>query len=101
MKILSLLINDSRLTLKYLNRICYEYLYDFDIYYEKIQCFTIESKIIYLTKENLNDLIHRQIIEKDLEAKIIESIDELNGYVFIKMHRSPKDAYSSKLFFND
>jgi hypothetical protein len=97
-KILSLLTNDSQLSFKYLNRICYECLYDFDIYYEKIQSLTIESRIIYLTKQNLNDLIHRQIIPKDLEEKINEAINELGGYVFFKMHRSPKDAYQSKFF---
>jgi len=97
-KILSLLINDSQLKLSHFNRICYECLYDFDIYYEKIKCFTIESRIINLTKENLNDLINNQIIRKDLEEKIIAAINELGGYVFFKMHRSPKDAYQSKVF---
>jgi hypothetical protein len=97
LKMLSLLINNSQLSFKYLNRICYEYLYNFDIYYEKIQSLTIESRIIYLTKQNLNDLNHQQIIPKDLEEKIIEAINQLGGYVFFKMHRSPKDAYQSKL----
>lgn len=91
-------MNNSQSQIKHLNRICYECFYDFDIYYEKIKSFTIESRIISLTKENLKDLINGEIIQKDFEEKILEAINELGGYVFIKMHRSPKDAYQSKVF---
>ncbi|CAF1059802.1 unnamed protein product [Rotaria sordida] len=98
-KLISLLMNESQPTTKdrlaYLNRICYESLYDFHIYYDKIKSFTIESKIIDLTKQDINDLINKQFIRKDLEEKIIEAIYQLGGYVFIKMHRSPKDAYQN------
>ncbi|CAF2632589.1 unnamed protein product [Rotaria sp. Silwood2] len=98
-KLLSLLINDiqpvNRKRILYLNRICYESLYDFHIYYDKIKLFTIQSNIIDLTKQDIDDLINRQIIRKDLEEKIVESIEELGGYVFIKMQRSPKDAYQN------
>jgi hypothetical protein len=96
MTYLSLLINDSQPQITHFNRICYECLYDFDIYYEEIKSFTIESRIIDLTKEDIYDLINEEIIRKDLEEKIIQTIDELGGYVFFKMHRSPKDAYESK-----
>jgi len=95
-KIISLLINSAQSEIKHLNRICYECLYDFDIYYETIKPFTIESRIILLTKENITDLINGEINDKEFEKKLIETIDELGGYVFIKMHRSPKDAYQSK-----
>ena len=96
-KIVSLLINDIKLS--HLNRICYEYLYDFDIYYDKIRSLTIESRIIPLTKQNLADLINGQIIRGDLEEKILAAIAELGGHVFFKMRRSPKDAYQSKHLF--
>lgn len=98
-KIVCLLMNYSQLKIKYLNRICYECLYDFDIYYDKIKSFTMESRIIYLTKENLDYLMNEEIIDKDFEKKINEIINELGGYVFFKMHRSPKDAYQSKVVF--
>ncbi|CAF3519318.1 unnamed protein product [Rotaria sp. Silwood1] len=100
LKILSLLINDiqpvNKERLLYLNRICYECLYDFYIYYEKIKLFTIESIIIDLTKDDIDHLINQQVIRKSLEEKIVASIEDLGGYVFIKMQRSPKDAYQSK-----
>lgn len=99
-KLLTLLINYSqpptKQTLLHLNRICFECLYDFDVYYEKIKSFTIESKIIHLTKEDLYDLINKQSIRQDLKEEIIEGINQLGGYVFLKMHRSPKDAFQSK-----
>ncbi|CAF3544729.1 unnamed protein product [Rotaria sp. Silwood1] len=99
LKILSLLINDiqpvNKERLLYLNRICYECLYDFYIYYEKIKLFTIESIIIDLTKDDIDHLINQQVIRKSLEEKIVASIEDLGGYVFIKMQRSPKDAYQN------
>ncbi|CAF3069215.1 unnamed protein product [Rotaria socialis] len=99
LKIVSLLMNESQPVTKekilYLNRICYECLYDFDIYYDYIKSCSIESRIIHLTKQDFNDLINRQCIRKDLEHEIVESIEELGGDVFIKMHRSPKDAYQN------
>ncbi len=102
-KILALLINDSqpqhKHTIARFNRMCYECLYDFDIYYEQIKSFTIESRIIDVTDEDINDLINEKVIRKDLEEKIIQAIDELGGYVFFKMHRSPKDAFQSKFIF--
>lgn len=84
--------------LSHFNRIFYEYLYDFDIYYDQIRSLTIESRIISLTKENLADLINEQIIGKDLEEKLLEGIAELGGNVFFKMRRSPKDAFQSSTF---
>ncbi len=100
---MALLINDchpqSKQTIERFNRICYECLYDFDIYYKNIQSFTIESRIIDLTKEDINQLINGKMIRQDLEEKIIEAIEELGGYVFSKMHRSPKDAYESMFYF--
>jgi hypothetical protein len=98
-KILALLINDSqpqrKQTIARFIRMCYECLYDFDVYYENIKSFTIESRILDLTKEDVNDLINRKTFRKDLEEEILQAIDELGGYVFFKMHRSPKDAYQS------
>ncbi|CAF3065436.1 unnamed protein product, partial [Rotaria sp. Silwood2] len=49
--------------------------------------------MVNLTNVDINDLINRENIRKDLEKKIIQMIDELDGNVFVKMHRSPKDAY--------
>lgn len=100
LKLISLLLNESQPVTKEriinLNRICYESLYDFEVYYDKIKSFTIESRIIDLTHEDLNNLIDKKLIRKDLEDKILEAIHQLGGYVFIKMHRSPKDAYDGK-----
>ena len=100
---MALLINDShpqsKQTIARFNRMCYECLYDFDIYYETIQSFTIESRMIDLTKEDINHLINGKIIRQDLEEKIIQAIEQLGGYVFFKMHRSPKDAYESMFPF--
>ena len=98
-KILSLLVNDPQLKLLHYNRLCYECLYDFDIYYERIKSVTIESRIISLTKEDLHNLIDESIIQKDVEERLLGAIAELGGFVFFKMHRSPKDAYQSKAFF--
>lgn len=102
-KIVSLLTNDSqsqsKRTIERFNRMCYECLYDFDIYYKNIQSFTIESRIIDLTKEDVDQLINGKMIRQDLEEKIIEAIEQLGGYVFFKMHRSPKDAYESMFCF--
>ena len=76
-----------------------KFIYDFDIYYEQIKSFTIESRIIYTTDEDIKDLINEKVIRKDLEEKMNQAIDELGGYVFFKMHRSPKDAFQSKIIF--
>ncbi|CAF1167831.1 unnamed protein product [Adineta steineri] len=98
-KILALLIDDaqpdSKQTIARFNRICYECLYDFNIYYEEIKYFTIESRIIDLTKDDVNHLINGEDIRIDLEKEINQTIEELGGYVFFKMHRSPKDAYEN------
>ncbi|CAF3095397.1 unnamed protein product [Rotaria sp. Silwood2] len=51
--------------------------------------------MVNLTNVDINDLINRENIRKDLEKKIIQMIDELDGNVFVKMHRSPKDAYEN------
>ncbi|CAF1026062.1 unnamed protein product [Adineta steineri] len=60
---------------------------------DKIKCFAIESQIIDLTKDHFNHLINGENIRIDLEKEINQIIEELGGYVFFKMHRSPKDAY--------
>ena len=75
---------------------CYECLYDFDVYYEKIKPFTIESRIIDLTNEDAENLVNGKIIRKDLETEMIQAIHELDGDVFFKMRRSPKDAYQGR-----
>ena len=100
-KLLALLINhaqpQSKQTIAYFNRMCYECLYDFDVYYAKIKPFTIESRILELTKEDINGLLIGETIPKELEEKIVQAIRELGGYVFFKMHRSPKDAYEGEV----
>lgn len=99
-KVLALLISDpqpqSKQTISRFNRMCYECLYDFHIYYEKIKPFTIESCIIDLTKEDAENLINGKIIRKDLETQIMKAINELDGDVCFKMRRSPKDAYQGR-----
>ncbi|CAF1021310.1 unnamed protein product [Adineta ricciae] len=98
-QIVALLINDphpqSKETIRKLDRMCYECLYDFHVYYEQIKSFTIESRIIDLTKEDVRQLIDGKVIRSDLEERITNAITELGGLVFFKMHRSPKDAYQS------
>ncbi|CAF4387002.1 unnamed protein product, partial [Rotaria sp. Silwood2] len=98
-KLLALLIDESHSESKQIitrfHRMYYECLYNFDDYYERIKSFTIESRMVNLTNVDINDLINRENIRKDLEKKIIQMIDELDGNVFVKMHRSPKDAYEN------
>ncbi|CAF1193049.1 unnamed protein product [Didymodactylos carnosus] len=55
----------------------------------------LESRIIDLTKEDVDVLLDGRILLKDLEEKVIQAIHELGGYVFFKMHRSPKDAFET------
>ena len=96
-KILLLLIDekkpDNKENIVQLNRIFYECLYDFDIYYETIKPFTMETIIIPLTKDDIH-LLLKDEIQNDLKEKISIAIKNLGGHAFFKMHRSPKDAFS-------
>lgn len=83
-------------TLLSLNRFCYESLYDFHIYYPMIEPWTIPSRLIPWKKNEIDEFILNGTFRPELEQLIDETIKELGGNVFFKMHRSPKDAFSGK-----
>ena len=96
-KILLLLLNEKnsedKLKITGLNKLLYEPLYDFDVYYDAIKSVTTESVIITPTPEEIDGLIAGQISE-NLKEQIEKGIQQLGGSTFFKMHRSPKDCFS-------
>ena len=96
-RILLLLLNEKdpedKLKISGLNKLLYEPLYDFDVYYNDIKPVTSESVIISLTPQEVDLLIEGQI-QDDLKEKVNQGIEQLGGSAFFKMHRSPKDCFS-------
>ena len=96
-KILLLLLNEKdpedKLKISGLNKLIYEPLYDFDVYYNEIKSVTTESVIISLSPQEVDLLIEGQVSD-DLKEKITQGIEQLGGSAFFKMHRSPKDCFS-------
>ena len=96
-KILLLLLNEKdpedKLKISNLNKLLYEPLYDFDVYYNNIKSVTSESVVVSLTPEDVDFLIQGKI-QENLKENINKGIEELGGSAFFKMHRSPKDCFS-------
>jgi len=96
-RIVLLLLNEpnpeDKLKITGLNKLLYEPLYDFDVYYEAIKSVTSESVIISLTPEEVDGLIQGKI-SQNLQEQIQQGIQQLGGSAFFKMHRSPKDCFS-------